>query len=317
MTQSRILADTPAKVARGNNHGKNLIINGDFSVWQRGTSGFGTSVYSADRWYNQFGVTSADRTTSNIPTTSKYGMQLNRSTTGQLEVEQRIEAAAAISTVGKVLTFSFYNDVSVGTLDDINIYLITADAEDDWSAATVRETVNIPSPVEAGINTVTFSANHADAANGFEIRISYNVTGNTTTTLSNVQLEFGDTATDFEYVKPSEQLANCQRYFERFDGSDYAFYSPAMGYVESTTSVRAQLPWTEKRGIPTLTFSAGSTFLAAIGGSDLTASAIVTAGTMTKKGGRVQLTVAGATTGQGALVSFNDSAGYINIDAEL
>ena len=79
-------ADTPARLAVGNNGenlvadssastglrwqgnfsaGKNAIINGDFNVWQRGTSFTpATGAFSADRWSNVFDGSGATRTVS-------------------------------------------------------------------------------------------------------------------------------------------------------------------------------------------------------------------------------------------------------------
>lgn len=327
MTQSRTLAQVVNRVdatetattsndvqlARGNNHGKNLIINGDFSVWQRGTSAFGTGVYSADRWFNQFGITSADRTTSNIPTTAQYGLQINRSTTGAAQIEQRIESLGAALVVGRELTFSFYNDVSSGTLDSIDVYLITADATDNWAAATVRETVSIASPTDGGVNTVNFSAVHADAANGFEIRISYNVTGNTTVTIAQAQLEFGDTATDFEYVNPADQLARCQRYFERLGGTATTI---ASGHCESTTNAHLLTRYISKRSVPSVTYpSTISNYVVTIAGSNPNASSITASNIGVSSCNTVPVTT-GLTTGQGAGLYLSTDT-YIDIDAEL
>jgi len=75
----------------------------------------------------------------------------------------------------------------------------------------------------------------------------------TSGTFTNVQLEFGEVATEFEYMAYSEELARCQRYFFKEDSSIQMF-----SIVDSGSSVdRAGICWfpVEMRDTPTVSTS--------------------------------------------------------------
>ena len=115
--------------------GKNKIINGDFGIWQRGTSFTATSGYSADRWYNERNGTGATLTLSQqtfTPATAPvsgyegtYYMRLNQSvagTGGSYSIfAQKVEDVRTFA--GQTVTFSFWAKASSTiTLPDIEIY---------------------------------------------------------------------------------------------------------------------------------------------------------------------------------------------------
>jgi len=79
--------------------------------------------------------------------------------------------------------------------------------------------------------------------------------------ITGVQLEVGTSATGFEYRQYQQELALCQRYYEKLSGSGGAsvFGSGAAG---STTDFRSYVRFsTPKRATPTISFSAANTFL--------------------------------------------------------
>jgi hypothetical protein len=71
----------------------------------------------------------------------------------------------------------------------------------------------------------------------------------------NAQIEIGTSATPFERRLYNQELANCQRYFNRFGGSssDFAF---GIGYKDaaSTISLSNQMP-VSLRATPSVSFS--------------------------------------------------------------
>ena len=79
-------------------------------------------------------------------------------------------------------------------------------------------------------------------------------TSGATLYITGVQLEVGDTATDFENLQYGQQLAMCQRYFEIMGSSGSTSNGYAVCAVISSTLTRGNL-WfkTEKRATPTIT----------------------------------------------------------------
>jgi len=69
--------------------------------------------------------------------------------------------------------------------------------------------------------------------------------------LTGVQLEVGDTATDFEHRLYGEELAACQRYFEQ------GTYYRSGSFVPGTASVQTEGWKVTKRAAPTFTFTGG------------------------------------------------------------
>jgi hypothetical protein len=75
--------------------------------------------------------------------------------------------------------------------------------------------------------------------------------------LTGVQLELGSTATDFEYRSYGEELALCQRYYQKLGGAE----TLATGAYTTSSRVDAVVPFIkEMRVAPTLTVGSGSNY---------------------------------------------------------
>ena len=92
---------------------QNYLINGNFDLWQRGTSfsSTGSAVYTADRWYD---VSNSGSTISRVAATgqnSQYALKLARNSgqtfTADLLVAQPFETANIVPLRGKRVTLSF------------------------------------------------------------------------------------------------------------------------------------------------------------------------------------------------------------------
>ena len=98
-------------ITSSNTMGRNLIINGDFKVAQRGTS-FTSSGYSLDRWYHQLsgGTSTTSQQTfalgSEVAGCSKYLKQATSTGANYCGLVYKVEDVKSIHQ-GKV-TFSFY-----------------------------------------------------------------------------------------------------------------------------------------------------------------------------------------------------------------
>ena len=173
---------------------KNLIINGGFDVWQRGTSfsSPATAKYTADRWKVMGTVTTVSKVTNGLSITA----------TSSDSFMQDIEA---MNVKAGNYIFSFTAD-DYSKINSIGCY--SMGGGDHYGLAT---------KLSDGVYSINLAeVNRAGSSVRFEFYLAVG-----TVVLSNVQLELGSVATDFEHRSYGEELALCQRYYERIehDGS--------------------------------------------------------------------------------------------------
>jgi predicted secreted protein len=252
-------ADTPARLAVGNNGenlvadssastglrwqgnysaGKNAMINGDFQVWQRGTSFTpANAAFTADRWSNVFDGSGATRTVSRQTFTAgntiagyefPYFFRFAQSvagTGGSYNLFQnRMEDVRTFA--GQTVTISFWGKAaastslvklnfeqefgtggspSAGVSTDIastNFTLTTS-----WQRFSVTTTVPSISGKTVGTTTSGFLG----------LRIWCPVNATFTLDFVGFQVELGSTATSFQSASGTigGELALCQRYYWR------------------------------------------------------------------------------------------------------
>jgi hypothetical protein len=282
--------------------GKNKIINGDFGVWQRGTSFTVTTTktYTADRWTSEFGGTGATRTVSRqtfTPGTApvagyegQFYLSYNRSVAGTSPGDYLTYRVEDVRTfAGQTATISFWAKANASmSLSDITFYqefgsggsgtTTTTTSAKTITTSWARYTTTVSVPSISGKTIGTSS----DLAIYFVLPSS----GTFTFDIWGVQLESGSTATAFQTATGTIQgeLAACQRYFERYsaDAAANAAAPFAFGMASSTTVVVAQLrPYTTKRGNPTITFSGNADFRTYDQVGVQTTTAMATAGSST------------------------------------
>jgi len=237
---------------------KNVIINGQFDVWQRGTTftNPATAAYAADRWRFDFDGTGGARTISRAVQTagtSIGGMQ-NRNiaqilittapTSGTFQrFAQRVEDVRTFA--GETVTLSFW------CLSTVASKTITAKAVQNFGtggspSAAVTTTIGTATTSTAMVRkSYTFtmpaltSKTIGTAEDSYvEIHLDFG-TQTGTFQIWGVQLEQNSTATALERVGLAEELRRCQRYYYRLGGS--GVYT-RMGFAVATTTAVAQ--WT-------------------------------------------------------------------------
>ena len=323
--QALLATDTPQQAFDLLGAGRrNLIINGDFKISQRGdytTSAVtaGHDTYWLDRWMSlKDGTTSTvQRVTRTINGVSKYAARIECTVAGSgiIGFVQRVELANI--PVGEILTASCWvrtNHPSVGFRTnafggfsgDVGSKFIS---DEGWRK--VSWTFNSTGTVSSTPDILIVAYNNAavSIAVGNYIEIA------------DVQLEVGKVATPFEYRSYGQELALCQRYYYKINSATNSapYQRYALVNCETTTDAEAFFahPVT-MRANPTLGSSvvAGFHIFTANATRQLTAMAIDQSSTMTTG---VALSVDSGLTaaGVGLLNSNNNNTSFIEFIAEL
>jgi hypothetical protein len=272
---------------------KNLIINGNMDVWQRGTP-IATMGFGADRWKTYStasGVANYNVTNTQVadnPISAggySYSVAVDNASTSIdfITVTQLIEQANLTSiNTGDSLTLSFWikktRDLDSNATFKV-MAMTPASSKDTWSGVQYQSTDSLAStPFSENYNslstswvkktaTFTVTANMVTRGLGLCFQIGEsNVTSGAGSTaeiyrFTGVQLEKGSTATDFEYRSYGEELALCQRYYERFIADASAEMLIGVGVNASATDVFINYPYKQiKRVIPSFSSSGASHF---------------------------------------------------------
>jgi hypothetical protein len=318
--------------------GKNAIINGDFGIWQRGTSFnqtyFNTgATYTADR-FNQLwdntptAVTVSQQTFTpgTAPVAGYEGTFFLRNTittVGTCTVwatQQRIEDVRTFA--GQTVTLSFWAkaDSARNTTIElaqvfgsggstlVNITSTTQAVTASWARYTL--TVAVPSISGKTIGTSSY----------LRLNILQVAASGSVLDLWGVQLEAASTASNFQTATGTKQgeLAACQRYYWRSTGVEAYGRVAGQGIAQSTTGVifAPSLPVT-MRVYPT---SIDYANLCVYDGVTILSSSAVTlqSGAGSLNSTSVNAAVTGAVTYRPYfLAANNNTAGYIGFNAEL
>jgi hypothetical protein len=315
--------------------GKNRIINGDFGVWQRGTSFTNPAAFSylVDRW--RWGTDGVGSTTvfsrqtftpGTAPVTGYEGvyfLRWDRSVTTtaatyddfyqpienvQTGANQTVTISFwAKAAASKTLTLVLSQNFGTGGSAQVNTTAGTASVTTSWQRFTL--TVALPSISGKTVGT--------GSSLGFVFRAPLNTTF--TFDIWGVQLEQGSTATPFQTATGTIQgeLAACQRYFYSWSNLDSKTQYYGIGWTNGTnTYFPIQWP-VNMRVAPTVTTSGASTFTLYYSGGSGAPSAI-TAESPTIFNTGFYAAKTGTTAGQAVLVqSTSTSTNYIQASAEL
>lgn len=215
----------------------NLLINGDFQIWQMGTS-FNASGYTADRWFG---------TNANLTEKSDSGIKIthNSTVTDTWWVRQYIENTDNL--VGQKITISakvkksrdFSCNIRSCFPTEINVQVPYS--EGNWVTVSITLTV---AKQTSGYASVGFVSD-GTLQNGDILEIAW------------VKLELGNVATPFIPRPYAEELALCQR-FTLKNGPNTGMYG---GVTGSYIFVTLNTP-TSMRAIPGIKLGESTTFSA-------------------------------------------------------
>ena len=231
----------------------NVLINGGFDIWQRGTSATAATngIYAADRWFfNVSGSFTASQQTTGVPSGSRYCMRVLANGAQIVRPIQFIETSEALKLAGKTVTASVKvrrnslltqnmalavqksvtvdagigaTWITVGYVDILNSSIPTGTSSTDWYTAFVTFTI----PNDGSANSLRFYFDTGTIPNGGYYEIA------------EAQLEIGSSATAFKRNAPSLQaeLAVCRYYYKRNTaGTAYGHVSPVGSAANTTTA---------------------------------------------------------------------------------
>ena len=314
--------------------GKNKVINGDFGIWQRGTSFTVTGLfaYTADRWQSVTdGTTTVSQqafTAGSAPVAgyeSQYFLRYAHTATPTAGsywiLQNKIEDVRTYA--GQTVNLSFWAKVASGVTQsvslvqsfgtggssDVTTFLTSPTLTTSWARYSMS--VTLPS-----ITGKTIGA-------GSYLAVSFNG-GSTAITLDlwGVQLEAGSVATAFQTATGtlSGELQACQRYYTRLTGGQaYSIYGIGFGRASGATAdVLVTLPVT-MRAIPTV-LEYANIQLSVPGSAGVTIGGITTPSSSDENSQYIGALAISATVTAAKpyfIGNANNAAGYLAFGAEL
>ena len=230
---------------------RNKIINGNFDVWQRGTSQTSSGYGSADRWFCPHSGSSKTASQqpftieqTEVPGNPKYYLRhVVTSVAGASNYVAPFQKIESVSTLaGKTATLSFWakadsnKNIATEIVQNFgsggnpnpevtNIGVTTHSLTTSWQKFTVTTFIPyLTNTGQAGGTPLTIGTNGNDWIGpifwfdaGSSLDSRTNSLGNQSGTfdIAQVQLEEGPVATPFEHRPFGLELSLCQRYYEK------------------------------------------------------------------------------------------------------
>lgn len=311
--------------------GKNKIINGDFGIWQRGTSfnpsGVGFFLF-ADRFrsytYSASATTASQQafTVGTAPVAGYEGTFFGRVVSTNTFAYFSYNGIENVRTfAGQTVTLSYWaKSASAQTLNEVQVTQYFG-STGSTAVATTLTAPSITTSWARYTHTFTMPSISGKTIGGGNDGIFINIKGaiNNALDMWGFQLEAGSTATDFVTASggsPQAELAMCQRYYYRQNAQTAYTHFASGGFASTTTAFKfvVAVP-VEMRVVPTsVDFNAlaawdgGATYsLSSIGFEYTNKQQIGLAGTSS-----------GMTANRASLVlSQNNTAAYLGFSAEL
>jgi len=336
---------------------RNLIINGDMSIAQRGTSAVTVNAnsvfYPVDR-FHAVGVASAGVFTAQQVSDSpdggdkslKFTVTTASASSGAYRFHYNVEGNHVAhlgfgQSWAKTFTLSFWVKSSVtgtysGSLRNSAhnrsyVYEYTIDTANTWERKTITITADTTGTwltdngsglkIIWGLSsTAAGTAGSWQSANYFTStnQTEWIATSGATFYITQVQLEVGDTATPFEHRPYDMELARCQRYYYKRVSGTLAHFGTGEYYSSSLVRCHIDLPIT-MRATPTLDHVSGTNYyrISRNGTSDYVDSFSMSNEATNNLAVIQNSSQASGTGGQAGLFLTNNANSFIGFSAEL
>ena len=255
---------------------RNKIINGDFKVWQRGTTkamatGAGNG-FIADRWTAAragyaVGGTVSRQTASldGFQYCSRVQRDSGNTSTAVNYYFQTFESATSIPLANKPVVYSFYIRAGANFSGSVvaALYSGTATDQQNYPDAGITGSVTVITStlsLTTSWQRVVLYGNVASTATQLFVGFEHTPSGTAGTSdyfeVTGVQLEEGGVATPFEHRPIGTELSLCQRYYQRMvDPAGIGVNDASVQATRMTFPLKVQM-----RASPTSTISGTMNF---------------------------------------------------------
>ena len=316
--------------------GKNKVINGDFGIWQRGTSFTDPNgSYTVDRWrflFNGSGsrvVSQQTFTPATAPVSGyegQYFARVNQTTAGTGGTYQVFDNLIedVRTYAGQAITLSFWAKAAATTSITVGLNQNFGSGGSSEVNSIGATTISLTTSwTRYTISTTMTSISGKTIGTGSNIFIRVALPNNETFTFDSWgwQLEAGSSATDFVTASGNSkqgELAMCQRYYWRTSNS--AVNNANLGGNGFTYATTAGAYWVNNpvamRTFPSAVDAANLRVYDITGGAAYTATATISTDSTTING-VINFAVTGATANRVVRLDANTTGGYLGFSAEL
>lgn len=240
---------------------KNLVINGNADLWQRGLSGFTGGGYNADRFTQSAARIVDVLRASDAPTGFTYSLlQTGGSDLREIytSVEMLATGGADIFAVGRTYTLSYWakSDEVQDIRTQIRFVDVVASPTNAVDVTTRTADGTLSASWQRFKKTFTIAASPNGTNKALQIVFDQLVSTTSNLWITGVQLEEGSVATDFEFRQTAEELALAQRYYELTNTSFFQITPQSAGDIDGVV-VPVDFKAT-KRTTPTVVYIGGS-----------------------------------------------------------
>jgi hypothetical protein len=239
---------------------RNVVINGGFDVWQRGTTSTVTGkTYVADRWARNIPTGGTQSQETDVPSVQyRYSWKhVASATNAYMQSGQQVEFQNCKQLQNQVTTISFWAKAINSNAGSTALVVRTRTAT-GVDAACIFSSTNVDTSVTLTTSWVRYTVTRTMPATfgsaSIELVLGSHVSGDGFF-VTGLQWELGAVATPFEFEDISTTLAKCKRYY-------FHVVDPVgVGVITAGFVGRTLVPFhTTMRAIPTTTISGTMNF---------------------------------------------------------